>query len=277
MGQRLGQHFLKNEGIAKRIAFALNPAESRTSLALNPANRVGPKSFETILEIGAGEGMLTRYLLEQGRKVVAIEKDGALVEKLQDKFRLNIENRTLDIISGDVRDFDPKKFFGKKKYVLIANIPYYITGLIVRKFLETERPPEALALLIQKEVAKRIIARDGRESLLSISVKVYGTPKIAFEVKRGSFTPPPKVDSAVLIIENISKKNFQKISEEKFFGVLRVGFAHPRKRLMKNLEGIVSKETIKKAFIKLSLSENARAENMILENWLSLANKFILR
>lgn len=267
---KLAQHFLKNERLAEKIASALNPVILKNGT-------VGRESFETILEIGPGEGMLTRYLLKQEAKVIAVEKDEALVKVLRQKFASEIKNKKLRIIFGDIRDFKPEKVFKQKskiaKYVLIANIPYYLTGLIIRKFLECKHPPEALALLIQKEVAERIVARDKKGSLLSLSVKVYGEPKIFMKVSRGSFNPPPKVDSAVLVIEKISKKNFKDISEEKFFSVLRAGFAHPRKLVMKNLGVVSAKEKITEAFSNMNLLKNSRAENLSLENWLSLAKK----
>ncbi len=263
---KLGQHFLKNEGVAEKIAMSLNHVILKNDM-------VGRESSLTILEIGPGEGMLTKYLIKRGVKVVAVEKDEALVQILQEKFSEEIKNKKLRIISGDIRNFEPGKIFKKKRYVLIANIPYYLTGLIIRKFLEAEHPPEALALLIQKEVAERIVARDGKESLLSLAVKAYGTPKIFMKVSRGSFNPPPKVDSAVLVIENISKKNFKDVSEGKFFEILRAGFAHKRKLLIKNLEDVSAKEKIIEVFSKMNLSKNSRAENITLENWLSLAKK----
>ena len=123
-----------------------------------------------------------------------------------------------------------------KGYALVANIPYYLTGEIFRMFLESSNQPRSMTLLVQKEVADRIVARDGKESVLSLSVKAYGTPKQEFKVPRGAFKPAPNVDSAVLTIRGISRKNFTTQEEERrFFALLHAGFAHKRKYVRKNL------------------------------------------
>ena len=119
-------------------------------------------------------------------------------------------------------------------YKVIANIPYYITGLIFRKFLSGNIQPKKLVIMVQKEIADRIIARDGKESLLSLSVKAYGTVKKIMKVEKENFSPKPKVDSAILLVDNISRVFFKEISEEKFFKVIKTGFAHKRKLLKKN-------------------------------------------
>src|ERR1035437_5355248 len=212
----LGQNFLMHARIAERIALS----------AKLPADAV-------VFEIGPGTGMLTRELLKLSGKVIALEADHGLFEKLQSDFASEIASGRLELISGDIRTFDISSL--PKGYALVANIPYYLTGEIFRMFLESKNQPSSMTLLVQKEVAERI-ARSKKDSILSLSVKAYGTPKYEFTVVRGAFRPAPKVDSAVLTVRDISRKNFaSKQEEEKFFALLHAGFAHKRKFVRKNL------------------------------------------
>ncbi len=239
----LGQNFLMHARIAERIALTAELAPDAV-----------------VFEIGPGTGMLTRELLKHAKKVIALEADQALVEKLQDDFSNEIALKRLELIHGDIRTFDIAVL--PKKYSLVANIPYYLTGDIFRMFLETENQPSALTLLVQKEVAERI-ARSKKESILSLSVKAYGTPKYEFTVPRGAFFPAPKVDSAVLTVRGISRKHFAARAEEKyFFALLHAGFAHKRKFVRSNLaDAGLSSGTI---------PEKARAEDLLLTDWLAL-------
>ena len=221
---------------------------------------------ETVLEIGPGLGVLTEALLATGASVVAVEKDDRLIPVLREKFEKEIASGQLKLIHGDIL----KEKFEIKNYKLVANIPYYITGQVIRKFLEAENQPDSMTLLVQKEVAERIVAKDGKESLLSLSVKVYGEPKYVQTVKRGSFEPAPNVDSAIIHIANISRKNFQKISEANFFKLIHAGFAHKRKQLLPNLSALYSKDIIRGAFEKLSIDLKTRAEDLPLQKWLEL-------
>ncbi len=244
-GARLGQHFLKNSAYAAKLAHA-----------------AGIQQSDTVLEIGPGKGILTTALLKHGR-VVAIEKDASLVHFLQEKFADALSENRLEIIEGDVRDFDPHTILGA--YVLAANIPYYITGEIIRTFLTTEHPPRTMALLVQKEVAQRITAT--KESILSLSVKAYGTPRIVSRVNKKHFSPPPSVDSAILVIENISKNFFDSISEEDFFRVVRAGFASKRKTLGNTLGVAFGKARALEALGGCDIAQSERAENVPLHLW----------
>jgi 16S rRNA (adenine1518-N6/adenine1519-N6)-dimethyltransferase len=245
----LGQHFLKNQSIAARIADA-------ATLSTN----------DTVLEIGPGTGMLTKELLQRARKVFAIEKDERLAADLREIFAVEIGEGKLEIIEGDALEIGQETL--PQGYKLVSNIPYYITGAIIRQFLTAKTQPKSMVLLIQKEVAERIIARDGKESLLSISVKAYGTPRIITTVKAGSFIPAPKVDSAVLAIENISRTRFSSFDVEiRFFELLRAGFGQKRKVLRRNLESITDKEHVSRAFEACTIKETARAEQLSPEEW----------
>jgi 16S rRNA (adenine1518-N6/adenine1519-N6)-dimethyltransferase len=162
---------------------------------------------------------------------------------------------------------------GRGGYILVGNIPYYITGAIFRHTFEQKNLPEQAIFLIQKEVAQRIVARDGKESLLSVSVKIFGSTKILDIVKAGSFVPPPKVDSAIISIENIVSPFKNQKHYEKFFAVLKAAFSHKRKLLLANLKTDLDKEIFEKYFegikniIISKNGEKARAEDVSLETW----------
>ncbi len=239
----LGQNFLLHQRIAERIAMTAK---------LSP--------HDTVLEIGPGTGMLTRELLKRARKVIAIEADDELFEKLRSDFAREIAEGRLDLRQGDIRTLDTTAL--PKGYALVANIPYYLTGEIFRMFLGSDIQPCSLTLLVQKEVAERI-ARAKKESILSLSVKAYGVPKYEFTVVRGAFVPMPKVDSAVLSVRDISRKNFTTRADElRFFALLHAGFAHKRKFARKNI--------IEAGFLAGDIPEKARAEDLALSRWLTL-------
>ena len=233
------------------------------------------KLGDVVLEIGPGKGMLTEKILESGATVYAVEKDDELVHFLSEKFASEIKNEKLILINDDVLNFN---VFNYKplttNYKLIANIPYYITGAIFEKYLSNENQPSQMVVLIQKEVAERIVARDGKHSILSLAVHVYGDPRIVTRVSRGSFFPIPNVDSAVLSIENISRKNFKnKKHEEAFFKMVKAGFAHKRKFLISNLKEKLPEVSWQELFIKNNLNEKVRAEDVELEKWLAISEK----
>lgn len=221
---------------------------------------------DIVLEVGPGKGALTEKLLEKAKKVIAIEKDDRLIPFLNEKFVTEIQNGKLEIVHGDILDLELPKLNLSNSYKLIANIPYYITGIFLRKFLETNTQPERIVVMVQKEIAQRIVANDRKESLLSISVKVYGIPKMIMKVDKENFSPAPKVDSAILAITGISKDLFQKnnINEERFFEVLHAGFAHKRKILSSNLKNILPTEKI------ATLKINIRAEDLKVEEWINI-------
>ena len=132
-----------------------------------------------------------------------------------------------------------------------------------------------MTLLLQKEVAERITARDGKESILSLSVKAFGTPRLGFKISRGQFNPPPNVDSMVISIDNISDKIFagSKEKENKFFKVVKAGFAHKRKFLIRNLEKIGTREKLEEIFNILKISSSSRSEDLKLEDWINISKK----
>ncbi len=158
-------------------------------------------------------------------------------------------------------------------YKIIANIPYNITGAILKKFLTENNQPKLMVLMVQNEVAKRIVANDKKESILSISVKAYGNPKNIMKVSKKYFSPAPKVDSAIILIDNINKDLFKKeqIKEEDFWNIVHHGFAHKRKVLVNNLKEHGRQDLqLNKVFETLNLDKKIRAEDLSLENWIKL-------
>ncbi len=245
----LGQHFLRSKGALLKIVEAA---------------KLSPQDI--VLEVGPGEGVLTELLIEKAGKVIAVEKDDRLIPVLTEKFQKEIAEGKLQLVHDDILEFSIiNSTFSQDPYKLVANIPYYITGALIRKFLESETQPETMVLLIQKEVAKRIVASDGKGSILSMSVKAYGVPRYVDTVKAGSFVPPPSVDSAIIAIEGISKAGFTDRSEAAFFELLKKGFAHPRKLLSSNIG--IAPEKLRECGIE----EKARAEELSLEDWRRLA------
>ncbi len=252
----LGQHFLTSPHYLAMIADAAEISQG-----------------ETVLEIGPGEGALTRELLARGAVVIAIEKDHRLIPLLQETFAKEIEEKKLFLTEGDILAFDIATLeIAKSQYKLVANIPYYITGAILEKFLSARHQPSSAVVLVQKEVAERI-AREKKESMLSLSVKVYGEPKYIKTVPAGAFSPPPEVDSAILAIQNISRKNFANAEQEKkFFEIVRAGFAHKRKLLVRNLEAVLG-ENSKKTLERAGIPATARAEDVELKSWVSMSRE----
>lgn len=282
----LGQNFLRDPKILKKIVDFAQIEKG-----------------DTVVEVGPGEGGLTEELLKQAKKVIAIEKDEGLAKKLEDKFRDQILNSRLKILVGDILELraESLELEGRNQknknsellapsYKLVGNIPYYITGALFKKFLETEQQPKSITFVVQKEVAERIMARNSKESILSISVKVYGEPKFGGVIKAGSFFPKPKVDSVILSIRNIKPitppnpplgkgREDQRAFETKFFEILKVGFAHKRKLLLRNLldarvsKGAFGTLKIREVFGVCGLDEKARAEDLRVEDWLALTQK----
>lgn len=249
----LGQNFLKSKRVLADIV---------------KAGKIS--AGEDVLEIGPGTGNLTEVLLASGAHVTAIEKDHRLIPVLKEKFSAEISAGNLTLVEADVLDFDPQRLtLHATRYKLIANIPYYITGMILEKFLAGKNPPSLIALMVQKEVAKRIVANDGKESILSMSVKAFGIPKYIQTVSRSYFSPAPNVDSTILAIESISNDFFDTITPEQFFKIMKTGFAHKRKQLLGNLKPIwpnISEESL----IKIGLNPKIRAEDLKLKNWKEL-------
>ena len=248
----LGQNFLMHAQIANRIVHTAQVSRE-----------------DVVVEVGPGTGMLTKELLATGATVVAIEADRDLIPVLSETFRDALLSKQLTLIEGDVRTTPLLPYVQAGAYKVVANIPYYITGEIIRLFLSHPLPPKSMTLLVQKEVAIRV-AREKKESLLSLSVKTYGTPTYAFTVSRGAFVPKPKVDSAVLHIEHVKNPFGSSDEAERFFAMLHAGFAHKRKFVLNNLSSVAGSDALTQAFSELHLSPKSRAEDFTLSTWRAL-------
>jgi 16S rRNA (adenine1518-N6/adenine1519-N6)-dimethyltransferase len=263
----LGQHFLRSDKAIREIV---------------EAGKVSPDDI--ILEIGPGEGVLTEALLATGARVIAIEMDRRCIPILHERFSVAEKEGRFQLLEGDVRDPEllrtlfGKTHIGDKTYKLIANIPYYITGLLFRMFLETTPPvrqPTTMVYLIQKEVAEQLVGRDGKYGNLALAAMLYGKPRIVAKVPRGAFVPPPKVDSSIIAIEDISRKNISGFTEKTFFMLTHAGLASRRKMLLTNLVNILKVERgrLVAIFERCGISEKVRAEDLALGDWITLAHE----
>lgn len=257
--KRLGQNFLVNRGIVEKIITAAALTEN-----------------DTVFEVGPGHGALTLELAQKAGNVIAIEKDKELAKllraQLAEKKITNVE-----IVEGDVLKFLATPYsLLPTRYIVVANIPYYLTSALIRQLLELEHSPERIILTIQKEVAQRIAAADGKQSILSLAANLYADAKILFYVSRGSFSPAPNVDSAV--IEIIPRKEKRAIAPEIFFAVVKAGFSAPRKKLLGNLsKGLsIEKEKLAMDLSTLGIDAHARPEQISLVQWIALAQKIKL-
>lgn len=253
----LGQNFLKSKEALQLILAAAD---------LN-------KSKDKVLEIGPGEGALTFPLAQNSSQVIAIEKDDFLSEELKKTAPQNVK-----IIHGDVLELNLPQLLEENDfgdYKVVANIPYYITGKLLRLLLELENKPKICVLLLQKEVAERICQKAPKMSILSLSVQFYGQPEIIADVSKEDFYPVPKVDSAILKITVLDPKKLPPKEEiKKFFKLIKVGFSSPRKTLINNLANGLSKskEEIADIVEKLGLDLNTRAQELGVDDWKKLSS-----
>ncbi len=224
---------------------------------------------DTILEIGPGLGTLTFELAQKAQKVIAIEKDQAMIDILQQTLG---GHDNIEIIQGDV--LKNTNYQLPSNYKVVANVPYYITSPIIRMFLETPHQPSQILLMIQKEVAQRICAKPGNMSILAVSVQFYASAKIVAKVSKECFWPAPKVDSAVInIIPHAQKPS---VNPELFFEIVKAGFVQPRKQLGNNLSKTLKKdrEKINVWLAKNSINPLQRAETLSIHDWEALTASF---
>lgn len=250
----LGQNFLVNRGILDKVISAAEITEK-----------------DTILEIGSGTGILTEKLAQEAGRVIAVEKDHRLVELLKKKFSTKSTNSAIaecvDIVEEDILKFQSQDYGLKdSKYKIVGNIPYYITSHLFKTIFEEWPMPKLIVLMVQKEVAQRIMAKPPHMNLLALSVQFYSEPKIISYVSKGSFRPIPKVDSAIIRLVSKNEKWIMDYEiRGKFFKLIKTAFAGKRKQL-KNTIGL---EILKKAKIK----PESRPEELSLENWIRIASE----
>lgn len=260
----LGQHWLRDREILDAIAFSAEIEDG-----------------DFVLEIGPGLGTLTSSLLKfagKNGRVLSVEFDENLAKKLPAQF----PGKNLEIINADFLDFDLSEL--PKNYKVAANVPYYITSKIVEKLLTNENKPSVAALLVQKEVAERMAAKAGELSILAIASQIYAEVSLDILVPREFFTPPPKVDSQVVVlksrehnlIEIFNSKNNCEVSEKEFFRIIKAGFAAKRKKITKSLSAnlAISKERTAEILEKCEISPDLRAQDLNIEEWLKISKVF---
>jgi len=224
---------------------------------------------DEILEVGAGTGVLTRELAPRARRVVAVELERDMLALLAKttSFYSNVE-----LVARNLLFLDPVAVFGQAPYKLVANLPYYITAPTFRHFLESANPPRVLVVMVQQEVAQRIIAQPGDLSILAISVQFYGQPRIMAQVPASSFYPVPKVDSAILRVDVHEDAPLSSVERESFFRLVQAGFSERRKQLHNSLtHGLHYKNEIVRAWLaEAGIGASRRAETLSIAEWLQL-------
>ena len=254
--KNLGQNFLTDPTILEKICSIAGVTEQ-----------------DLVLEIGAGLGHLTAQLAGSARQVIAVELDNRLIPPLKEAL-LSFSN--VQIIQGDILQLDPSDILQENDYLVVANIPYYITSRIIRNLLETDHKPKQIILTIQYEVAQRVCARTGRLSLLALSVLMYGDPSLEMRVPAGAFYPAPKVDSAVIKINLYPEPLLTGSLRNHFFTVIKAGFLHKRKTLRNSLSKGLRWSPGKAADLlsSASVDPQRRAETLSLEEWLEITHQY---
>lgn len=247
----LGQHFLHDPKIVRRIA-----------------DLAGLTPDDLVVEIGPGLGFLTRELAAHAGKVIAIELDVRLADYLRRRFA----STNVEIVHGDALMVDYAGLTGGRPYQVVANLPYSVATAIIERLLSDHHPPERLVVMVQREVAERLAARPPDMALLSVAAQFYATPRIAFRIGAGAFVPPPKVESAVIVLERREKTPLPREEHARFFRVVRAGFAQRRKRLANALAAGLGlpKEAVESALATASIDPARRAETLEVEEWLRL-------
>ena len=242
----LGQHWLKDPDILADIAEA--------------AELTGD---DVVLEIGPGLGTLTSRLLARANSVTAVEFDADLARKLPGQF----PGKKLTVVNQDILQFDLNQL--PKDYKVAANVPYYITSKIVEKLMTAENKPSIAVLLVQKEVAERIAVEAGNMSVLSVSVQIFAEAELDIEVPRQFFTPPPKVDSQVVILRTRNNPLITPEDQRDFFRIVKAGFSAKRKKLRSSLSGGlgIDKIAVEELLKNAGISPDARAEDLAIEDW----------
>ncbi len=251
-----GQHFLIDRAVLRNIIEAAE---------IGPADHV--------LEVGAGTGVLTRELAKRARRVVAVELERDMLALLAETTR---SYPNVEVIAGNLLFLDPLEIFADTPYKLVANLPYYITAPTFRHFLESANPPRLVVVMVQLEVAQRIVAGPGDLSLLAISVQFYGRPRIISRVPAGAFYPAPNVDSAILRIDVHPEAPLSQEERAQFFRIVQAGFSARRKQLHNALaHGLHFKDEDVRAWLATAhIDARRRAETLSIEEWLQLWRNF---
>ena len=277
-------NYLKRHGLWAKKSMGQNFLVDRSALEkIVEAAELSPE--DTVLEIGPGLGVLTEELVKRAGRVTAVEKDEKLASLLHGFIAPLLKNNetvkqcnNFEVLTGDALDFEPESCHMEAgSYKLVANIPYYITSKILEKYLSAENKPSLIVVLVQKEVAERICAKDGGLSVLAVSVRYYGEPEMVGVIKRDSFFPAPNVDSAILKIRVNDHRSHPQIGtdkamEEEFFKIVRIGFQARRKTLFNNLKSgtHLSSGQVEEILDKMGIAKNARAQELSIDDWKQL-------
>jgi 16S rRNA (adenine1518-N6/adenine1519-N6)-dimethyltransferase len=246
----LGQNFISDEQILARIVEAADL-----------------QSEDSVLEIGPGLGSLTRLLAGQSKRVVVVEIDDRLIPLLS---REVVAQEHVEIVHADILETDPVRYF-PGPYKAVGNVPYYITGAILRHLLSAARRPDITVLTVQREVADRIVAQPNGMSLLSVMVQFYAEAEKLFVIKAGSFWPKPDVDSAVVRLRCHPTTLVPDHEFSAFFKLVKIGFSQKRKQLQKNLRALgLPRSRLKEAFEQSGIEGRRRAQSLTVEEWFSL-------
>ncbi len=253
----LGQNFLVDEEALLKVLQA-----------------AGITRQDTVLEIGPGLGSITRHLAALSRRVVAVELDANLFPALRQVLK---PFANAELVQGDILVLDPSKLVTEAGYLVVANIPYYITSALIRHLLEARYKPARLILTVQEEVARRICASAGDMSLLSLSVQVYGHPEIVAQIPAGAFYPPPSVNSAVLRVELYPSPLIPPASLQVFFQLCKAGFSQKRKTLRNSLSAglALTPSSMEKLLTASGIDPMRRAETLSIPEWQLLTTVFI--
>lgn len=244
----LGQHWLSDSNILDSIIESSDL-----------------ESGQTVIEVGPGLGYLTDKLLDRGAKVIAIEFDEVLYDRLRFKALPNLE-----VVNQDILKFNFLEV--TEDYKVVANIPYYLTSNLLRILSDTDNKPEVAVLLVQKEVAERVVAGPGKMSILSIAAQISYKASLGIEVPAKFFTPPPKVDSQVLVLSRLEASLIDGLDRQKFFRLVKAGFGEKRKKLRSSLSGglQMDKTSTDKAIVDAGLSPDSRAQDLSIDDWVKL-------
>ncbi len=254
--KKLGQNFLSDPNILMKIISAAEITRN-----------------DRVLEIGSGLGSLTRYLAVSAQSVTAVEIDKKLFPILSTLLS-NFPN--VNLVQADMLDLDPQTLMENSGYLVVANIPYYITSALIRHLLESTCQPSRIVLTVQNEVAQRICTVDDDYSLLALSVQVYGRPEIIFRIPAGAFYPSPKVDSAVVRIDLYPNPIIPTSDLNIFFRLIKAGFSQKRKTLRNSLSsGLKLSPVVIEEWLKLNtINPMRRAETLALEEWQTLTQAY---
>ena len=254
----LGQNFLHDQSIVRRIAETADI-----------------KPGELVVEIGPGLGILTRELAQRAGEVIAVEFDRRLAEHLRETARLP----NLRVVEGDILKTDLTALTGGRPYTVVANLPYSIATAAIEHLLDSSHPPERLIVMVQREVAERIVARPPEMSVLATAVQFYGVPKVAFRIGPGAFIPAPKVESAVLRIDLHPQLPLTGADRAHFFELVRVGFGQRRKRLANALAAGLRqpKPAVEQRLTEAGIALDRRAETLSVDEWLVVEQAFVGR